>query len=306
VGAAVDSPWPFRVAWAALAVGAGPAFADALAGASRPVQVVVSIGLWLGWAAVLGASLVPRASTLTALRLAAPAPLVASAAAAIAGPAGADDAVALALGAAAFGTSLLAGLVDAFVDGSAYGDERRFALRTPPALLFGPAPVAWLVATALPAAGVVLLAARAWVPGAVALVLGAGGARLGVPALHRLARRWLVFVPAGLVVHDQVALADPVLLRRSTIRRLGPAAADAAATGAHDLTGGAGGLALEVALDSAVEIAVARGGGRRREAVGVHAERYLVTPLRPGAVLAEARSRRYAVATALPTTSSPS
>lgn len=302
----LDTAWPFRAAWAVLAVGAGPAFADALDGASRPVQLVAALALWAGWAGVMAAALVPSAPTLTVLRLAAPAPLVAAVAAASAGPAGADDAVAIALGIAVVGTALLPALTDAFVDGSSYGSERRFALRTPPSLLLGPAPVAWLLAVALPATAALLLAAEAWLAGVVAGAAGVVGARLGVPAIHRLSRRWLVFVPAGVVVHDHVALADPVLLRRNSLRAIGPAPADAVERGAHDLTLGASGLALQLALLRATEVAVARGSGRRREAVPVRAERYIVTPVRPGAVLAEARARRYAVATAEPTTSSPS
>ena len=302
---AVGGAWPLRVAWAVLAVGAGPAFDDALADSSRPVQLVASIGLWLAWGAVLAVTFVPRAATLTAVRLAAPAPLAAAVAAAAAGPAGVDDAVALGLGVAVAAVAFLPATADTFVDGSSYGPERRFALRTPMSLLVAPAPVAWLMAVAAPAAAAVLLAAQAWVPGAALAVVGAAGVRLGVPALHRLSRRWLVFVPAGLVVHDHVALADPVLLRRATFVGLGPAPADAVETGASDLTLGASGLALELALDAPVEVAVARGAGRRREAVPVTASRYLVTPLRPGAVLAEARERRYP-ATAEPTTASPS
>lgn len=305
----VIGPWAFRAVWASLAVATGPALADALGGASRPVQVVASIGLWATWAGVLGASLVPRASTLTVVRLAAPAPLAAAALAAAAGTGevGVDDAVAIALGILTVAAALLPDTADAFVDGSSYGPERRFALRSPPALVLGPVPLAWLLAVATPAAGALLLAAEAWVAGGAVSAVGLAGARLGVPALHRLSRRWLVFVPAGFVVHDHLALADPVLLRRPTIRRLGPAPADAAAAGAEDLTLGATGLTLEVELAEPVEIALARGTGRgRREAVPVRCDRWLVTPLRPGAVLAEARERRYPVATAEPTTSSPS
>lgn len=298
--------WPIRILWAVLAVAAGPALADALDGASRPVQLVASIGLWSAWAGVLGAILVPRAATLTVLRLAAPAPLAAAAAAAIAGPAGTDDGVAVAAGIAVAAAALLPSTADAFVDGSSYGPERRFALRTPPSLLAGAAPVAWLVAVALPAAAALLLAARAWVAGGVAAVLGAAGIGLGVPALHRLSRRWLVFVPAGLVVHDHLVLADPVLFRRVSFARIGPAPADALDAGACDLTLSALGLAVELEVEAPVEVALARGSGRSREAVPVTAARYLVTPLRPGAVLAEASERRYPVATAEPTTSSPS
>lgn len=302
----VRDAWALRVAWVVLPVAAGPAFADALAETSRPVQLTASLGLWIGWAAVLVAMLVPRATTLTAVRVAAPAPLAAAVLATVHGPAGSDDAIALGIGVAVAAAALLPAVADLFVDGSSYGTERRFALRTPPSLLLGPAPAAWVLSVIAPATAALLLAAKVWVPGAAAAVVAAVGVRLGVPALHRLSRRWVVFVPAGLVVHDHLALADAVLLRRPTFARVGPAPADAIGTGAHDLTLGATGLALELALESPIEIGVVRRSGRRREAMPARAARYLVTPLRPGAVLAEARERRYPVATAEPTTTSPS
>jgi hypothetical protein len=254
--------------------------------------VVASIGLWIGWAAVLAVALVPRTPSLTALRMAAPAALAAAVVAAVRGPAGADDAVALSVGFLAVVATGWAVTADAFVDGSAYGDERRFTLRTPPALLLGPAPVAWLLAVAAPAAAALALAAEAWVVGVVLLAVGAVGIRLGVPALHRLSRRWLVLVPAGLVVHDHVALPDPILFRRQTLRRVGPAApGDDTRADALDLTLGAGGLVVELELLESNPLPVSRGTGRRREVATVDAVRVLVTPARPGAFLAAAATR---------------
>lgn len=298
--------WVMRGAWAALVVAAGPALGDALADASRPVQAAASAGLWLGWAGVLGALLVPRATTLTILRLAAVAPLAAAAAAVARGPAGADDVVALTAGVVVAAVALLPAVADALVDGSSYGAERRFALRTPLGLALTAVPVAWGLAVAVPATAVVLLAARAWLLGGVAALIGVAGVAVGAPAMHKLSRRWLVLVPAGLVVHDRLVLADPVLLRRAAFASIGPAPADAVDAGALDLTGGALGLALELRLDAPAELGIVTGRGVRRVAGAVTASRVLVTPLRPGAVLREARARRYPVATAEPTTSSPS
>lgn len=284
-------PWAIRVAWLVLPVAAGPAFGDALDDASRPVQLVVSIGLWAVWAAVLVATLVPRGSALTAVRLAAPGALAATVAAAVRGPIGADDAVALSAGVLVVAAATWAVTADAFVDGSSYGDERRFSLRTPLPLLAGPALAAWLLAVVAPAAAALLLAAKAWVPGVVVAAVAVAGVRLGVPAAHRLSRRWLVLVPAGLVVHDHVALPDPILFRRGTVRRVGPATADV--DGADDgstldLTLGAPGLVVELVLVESTELPVADGIGRRREVRTVEAERVLVTPARPGAFLAAA------------------
>src|SRR5436853_356968 len=83
--------------------------------------------------------------------------------------------------------------------------------------------VGWLAA---PAAGILLLAAKQWVAGAIVLVLANGAAFVAVRALHGLSRRWVVFVPAGVVLHDPMATADPVLFPRQVIETLRPAPAD--------------------------------------------------------------------------------
>jgi hypothetical protein len=279
-------PWAVRATWLVLALAAGPAFADALAGTSRPVQVVASVGLWAGWAAVLAAALVPRASSLTVVRAAAPAALVATVAAAVHGPSGGDDAVAVAAAIATVAAAWAAPTTDAFVDGSSYGNERRFGLRTPVALLLGPVPVAWLLAVALPAVAALLLAAQRWVLGGTGAIAAVAGVRLGVPALHRLSRRWLVLVPAGLVVHDHVALPDPILFRRPTLAGIEPATAGD--EGTVDLTLGTFGLPVALSLRAPTEIPVATGSGPSRAVETTTAERVLVAPVRPGAFLAAA------------------
>lgn len=285
-------PWAVRVVWFVLPLLAGPALADALDGASSPVQRTAGALLWAGWTATLAAALVPRASSLTALRLAGPAAAAAVVAAAVHGPTGGDDAVALAAAVLVLAAVWSGTTADAFVDGSSYGDERRFALRSPPSLLVGAAPAAWLLAVAAPAVGALLLAARAWVPGGLLLLLGAGGVRLGVPAIHKLARRWLVLVPAGLVVHDHVALPDPILLRRATLRAVRPAVpADAGDPGTLDATLGAPGLVLALELVEPTELPVAEGAGPRRTVATRTAERVLVVPARPGAFLRAAAAR---------------
>ena len=59
-----------------------------------------------------------------------------------------------------------------FVNGSAYGDERRLPLRPPAALLLGPLELAWAVCVIGTVAGPLLLAAGSWIVGALALVVG--------------------------------------------------------------------------------------------------------------------------------------
>lgn len=175
-----------------------------------------------------------------------------------------------------------------FVNGPAYPNERRFLLRVPAPLLLGVLAVVWALAVTPPVLGPLLLAARQWVAGALVLVLGGPVTVVLARALHGLSRRWVVFVPAGLVLHDPITLADPVLFRRTLIRSLGPAPAD---TGALDLTQAAPGLALEVVLSEEVPLLRTKPGRRLGEAASPTS--VLFTPTRPGAVLREAQQRKF-------------
>ena len=294
--AALAGRWLVPALWLILPLVAGPAFADALDPRSRPVQLVASIGLWAIWAATLGATLVPRSVTLTALRIVAPASFAAAAWAALATPTfGADDVAALTVTLLVTIASLSAFTGAVFVNGSAYGDERRLPLRPPAALLLGPLELAWAVCVVGAVAGPLLLAASSWILGGVALLIGWPAAWFAARALHGLSDRWIVFVPAGFVVHDLMALTDPLLLPRRLVTAVGPALAD---TRAPDFTLGASGLALQVDLAEPVEFTpVPRRTrpGQRPKPEPARVDSLLFTPSRPGAVLREARRRRLPV-----------
>lgn len=295
--AALAGRWLALALWVSLPIAAGPAFADALDPRSRPVQLVASIGLWLVWAAVVGAALVPRSTTLTAVRIAMPASVAAAAWAALATPSfGADDVVALTVTLLASIAALAAFTGAVFVNGSAYGDERRLPLRPPLALLLGPVELAWAVCVAGAAAGPLLLAAGSWFVGGVALVVGWPAAWFAARALHGLSQRWVVFVPAGFVLHDLMALTDPLLLPRRSVVALGPAPADSRSA---DFSLGAAGLILQVDLVEPVEVTpVPRrtSPGQRPKPEPGRVDSLLFAPSRPGAVLREARRRRLPVA----------
>ena len=284
-------PWLIRAGWLVLPFAAGPAYAAALHPHSDPVRLAAAILLWAGWATVLVGTLVPHPLGLTALRLGAPAAALASVVAAVTGRPSA-----LAAGAALAVTGVGLGLAFApptgalFVNGPAYPNERRYPLRPPGPLLLGPIELSWLVVVGAPVAGVLLLAARAWIAGALVLLLGLPSAVVLARSLHGLSRRWLVFVPAGVVLHDPINLLDPVLFPRKTIEALRPAAAD---SDSLDLTQGSLGLTLELVLTEKVPMTRAKPGQAGGEQ-GASA-RLLFTPTRPGKVLAEAAARRVPV-----------
>lgn len=287
----LTGPWPARATWALLPLLMGPALGQALGEHSQAVARTGSLLAWLTWAGVLVAVLLPRTVSLTALRIAAPAALAVANWAALAGDRGPWAPVAVAGAAVAVVAAFSPLTGQAFVNGSSYGDERRLPLRAPSLLLFGPLPLAELVAVAAPIAGPLLVAAGQPQLGLAVLGAGLPAAALAVRALHSLSRRWVVLVPAGLVLHDHHALVEPVLFPRSSIRRLGPATVEDAAQG-RDLTQGAFGLALLLELVEPLEISP-----RRRKGVGEleAVASVLLTPTRPGAVLREAAGHRIPV-----------
>jgi len=272
---------------------AGPALARALDTTATLFRTSSTVFAWTAWTLTLAVTLVPRTVSLTMLRITAPTTV----AAVVWSVVDAGDDLGGWQSALAVGSTLLATAAafspltgDAYVNGSSYGSERRMPLRIPGALLLL-APVAWLVAVVGTGSGPLLLASGQWVSGLVCVAIGLPAAAISVRALHGLARRWVVFVPAGFVLHDPFGLPDALLVPRRMARRLGPAPAGADVD-ALDLTHRAPGLALLLELTEALPVNVSTG---RREVGSVDAQRVLFTPTRPGALLEEARRRRIPV-----------
>jgi hypothetical protein len=172
------------------------------------------------------------------------------------------------------------------VQASAYGDEERFPLRFPVGA-GSAAIVSWIVWATAIITGPFLLAAGSWILGAVLGLVAAAGVVLLGPRWHRLSMRWFVLVPAGIVVHDPVVLADTFPLRTAQVASIRLAPAD---TEAADLTGPASGFALEVLTTESVTTVFAftpsEPNGR-----AIHLRAFLIAPSRPGRVLRSARAR---------------
>jgi len=282
--------WVLRLLWVSLPFTAGPVFVDALDTTRDSFRISVAIGLWSLWAICLVALLVPHTWTLVIARVTAPGAVAAAIWATAAAGSTATGAGALAVAGVTAVVSLSAPVGTHHVNGTSYGDERRLLLRPPGPLLLGPIELAWGVAVAGALAGPLLLADEQWIVGGIVAAIGIPAAFLALRALHGLARRWIVFVPAGLVVHDVSSLVDPHLFRRVDIARVGPALADSTAL---DLTQAAPGLALEIDLTGPMKIA--RRHGRQRAVDPVETAAILITPSLPGIVLAEADGRRITV-----------
>jgi hypothetical protein len=238
------------------------------------------------WGLGLLATLVPRPVTLTTIRIGGPA----AAALSVWTATTVDDTalVAVALG-GAFVLGVLShwpAVADTYVDGASYGDEKRFLLRAPGPVVLALGPLAWALTVAGVVVGPLLLASGDSAVGSAACVAGLPIAAASARALHHLHRRWIVLVPAGFVLHDHLALADPTLLPRDALTSVGPASAD---TDAHDLTQAARGMALEVRCREPHDL---RPASRDGSAEVVVTEAILCAPARPDAVLAEAKRRR--------------
>lgn len=285
-------PWVARLAWVLVAVLGGAAIESAVDGRSAGVRWTAAIGAWATWALVAASLAVAAVWSLTVARLGVPLALLAAAASAIAGADALDVAVLAATAGVATVACFAAEFGQRWVQASAYGDEVRFPLR-PPAGAGLVAVAAWLLWAPCLVAGPLLLAAGTWPAGVPVTVLAVAGAVVLLPRWHRLSLRWLVLVPAGLVVHDPVVLADTLMLRT---RQLGALQLAPAETGAKDLTGPASGYAIEVTTIETVTTVLAF-TPRAPDGTAIHLTAFLVAPSRPGAALRTAAARRLPVVT---------
>lgn len=285
--------WLFRALWLILPFTAGPVLSAALQDTPGALELGGTVVLWVGWAALLIASMVPRIETLTATRIVAPAAVAATL---IATLFQLDGDLSVGVVIAGLVTTLAAALAayrprvsDAFVDGSSYGDERRFLLRTPGAALLGPIQLVWAAIVAGATLGPALLLAEQWIVGAILVVIGWPVAYLAVPVIHRLSNRWLVFVPAGMVVHDKTALREPQLFRKEQITEFGPAPIDHSF---EDLSLGGMGLALRATLNEPSKII----RNQRGEDVQLtDIDGFIVSPNLPGQVVTDAKERGFQI-----------
>jgi hypothetical protein len=288
-GKHIDKMTPV-VVWASrlsvIATGlAVPLLNNALRQMSSLTGISSTVGIWLLWSIALLCTLVPSSSALTAIRLALPTIFVIVAAAAVAIGISSGVAAALAI-------SLLASLLifsgdigDSFVQLAAYGDERRYLLRCPPAMLLVQV-LSWLVWLTLTIVAINLLASDALILGAIIAIAALLLAIVLPRRFHRFSRRWLVSVPAGLVIHDHVVLAETAMFMNNAVIEVG---IDLAPSEAADLSGKCSGVGLLIALkdfDTVVLAATPKTPGGS----AIHVKSMRVCPTRPGRAITELTS----------------
>ncbi len=283
-------PWLLRLAWIAVLVTGGAAIDGATASGSATVGDVTRYTAFAGWVVGVLAMAIPAVTSLTAVRLAVPMSVPIAVVALIAGADGLDGSLFLV---ASTLTTLIASSAELgriFVQASAYGEEDRYLLR-PPVAYAAAAAVAWLIWTALVVSTPLLLADGRWISGSLACFGAVVLTVFGWPRWHRLARRWFVIVPIGVVVHDSLVLGETLMLRRQELERirLAPAGTEAA-----DLTGPTSGHAVEISTNESVTVFLAATPKQPRGTI-IHLRSCLVAPSRPGRALAAASNRRLPV-----------
>lgn len=274
-----------RVLWFLVPLIMLPAFDEALSNSSSAVTTLAEIGLWAAWFLGFVALLAPSTVSLTVIRIVAPSLPLLLLVGAITGKFTSWVAAGLIFGLLFSLVALLPTTGDPMINGSAYGPERRMALKPPASTLLGPIQLAWVLIIAGVVSGPLLLATDHIVSGIIVTCIGVFIASRMAKALHQLSRRWVVFVPAGFVVHDFWTMAESMLVQRRLRPMLGPSPANV--DDAIDLTAGALGLALAVEFNEAVPFALKKG----RTVITQTSNFAIFSPTLPGRVLDEARAR---------------
>lgn len=234
-----------------------------------------------GWVLFIGvaiALLVPSPISLTVTKCVTP--LMALVAFISASPAGIFGSL------AAFIITWSALFADVMVQGSAYGEETRFALRTP-VPYWAPSVLAWALQSGGLIGGSLLVAATNYVIGVPTLVLGVVLARTVPRRLHRLSRRWLVIVPAGIVVHDHLVLAETVMSMRSKILSVTKVNESGETA---DFTGGVVGPRIAVHLKEADKVVLSKITAKTLGTIdALHVKAFSFAPRRIDVALAAAK-----------------
>lgn len=243
--------------------------------ASDPVSWTATLWGWAGWVLVLQTMVVPSPVSLTTARTIAPLSVLSAIVA--------TDPISVAAAVTFLIAVMSAPFADRMVQGGAYGRELRFCLRTPVPHM-APAIVAWSLLVGGLVGGSLLIAMGNLVAGVPLAVLGAVLVLRTPRRLHGLARRWLVIVPAGIVVHDHLVLGETLMVRRHDISSI----AESHGAGEEaDLTGGVLGRRLVVSLSGSEKVILADITARMLGTTGaLHVHTFAVAPRRCAAALA--------------------
>ena len=214
--------WIARVAWVALAV---------VPNALDETSAVFVGAAWVVWALGVLAVVWQSPLSLTVIRVLAPLAALGLVGSLVFSD-GLDDASAADVAWPLVGIALSIAVVVAIflpyyaathVQAAAYGSEQRFPLRVPVPLV-APMVVAWAVTSGLLIALLFALAGKVWWLAVVLGLITAGVGKVVLERMHRFSRRWLVVVPAGVVVHDHLLLAETFMAKAASVASVSIAA----------------------------------------------------------------------------------
>jgi len=255
---------------------------------STAVQMTGTTLAWAVWGTVVLASFISHPITLTVLRIGTP--VVASFMIFVVFNQGTfgGQIISAAVSVAVLLLSFSAEIGSIYVQASAYGDEKRFALR-PPVVLIAPILLSALVAELSIIAFPLLVAARNWSVAAISLAGLYVSAKYLLPRIHLLSRRWLVFVPAGVVVHDEIVLSTNLMIRKQDLSQIQLARDNSAAADLSALTWG---VPLEFSFNKPLDISLTSIGAKHLNTISaIHAQSVLIATSRPGSVLSAYKTK---------------
>jgi hypothetical protein len=165
----------------------------------------------------------------------------------------------------------------AHVQAGAYGNERRFLLRIPAPVVL-PTLITWaLFATVLVVLENAVQSENYVLSIPLLLALIAMSWKFA-PQMHRLSKRWLVRVPAGWVVHDDLLLAENLLVRSHNLVAIDFALAE---SDALDLSGMTRGVPIQISLREMTDVRLSQLGARLLKTMDVlHVQAFLVATTR--------------------------
>ena len=268
--------WPVRVLWLVAALLPNN-LTDTMSSHSQVLRTTMSVELWLLWTLVALATWLHHPISLTTARCIVPV-VVAH--------------LLVGLPDSSFGAGNVIGTACALIDlvliytsdygsihvqAGAYGDERRYLLRVPAPIVM-PLALGWGVMMVVVCMTPLMLASEQYVVGSVGIVLSVGLLWQLPVRLHRLSRRWLVKVPAGWVVHDDVVLSENLLIKTHEVMSMNLALEGSEAI---DLTGMTRGVPIEVQLREMTDVRLTPLAAKLLKTVdALHVKAFLVAPTR--------------------------
>ena len=268
--------WLVRVLWLVGALLPNN-LTDTMSSHSQVLRTTMSVELWLLWALVALATWLHHPISLTTARCIVPVVVAHLLVGLPDSSLGVGNVIGAACALVALVLIYMSDYGSIHVQAGAYGDERRYLLRVPAPIVM-PLVLGWGVMAVVVCITPLMLASERYVLGGVGVVLSVGLLWQLPVRLHRLSRRWLVKVPAGWVVHDDVVLSENLLIKTHDVVSMSLALEGSEAI---DLTGMTRGVPIEVQLREMIDVRLTPLAAKLLKTVdALHVKAFLISPSR--------------------------